>query len=235
MIHVLLTTVGEVLDRARNVGGAAAFVSPGDLTAARTRHGAHGERTLAGRAALRLLLAHVLGDAPSVARTLAVDRTCERCGSAHGRPRASGVSLSSSTSEGHVLVAVGPAKVQIGVDVQALPATIWPGFDAAVLHPCERRLRDGADVKARIDLWTRKEAVLKAAGVGLQIDPSRLRLEREDHPHPESCCWAVGEGSPGELLGLHVRDLPGVVPHAIAASACSPVRKVDVSAVLPAS
>ncbi|MGP5708156.1 4'-phosphopantetheinyl transferase family protein [Brachybacterium alimentarium] len=242
MICILGTTVESVLDQALTVGGPAALVSAADLAAARARRGAHGERTLAGRVALRLLLAHVQGDELADAAHLPVDRTCERCGADHGRPRSPRVSLSSSTSQRHVLVAVGPEKMRIGVDAQALPASIWPGFDTAVLHPREHRLHDDGDVRARIALWTRKEAVLKAAGVGLQVDPSRLCLERrpvlERSPVPDrsqQSWWTVSGESPPQLQGLHVRDLPGAVPRALAASAPSTVRRIDLDAVLPLS
>lgn len=236
MICILATTVESVLDQARTVGGPAALVSAEDLTAARARRGPHGERTLAGRVALRLLLAHVQGDAPADAAHLPVDRTCERCGADHGRPHSPRVSLSSSTSQRHVLVAVGPEKMRIGVDAQVLPASIWPGFDTAVLHPREHRLHDDGDIRARIALWTRKEAVLKAAGVGLQVDPSRLCLERRPVPdRSQQPWWTVSGESPPQLQGLHVRDLPGAVPRALAASAPSTVRRIDLDAVLPLS
>lgn len=232
MIFVLSTTVGAVHERSRGHGGAAALVSSEDLTAARARRGAHGDRTLAGRAALRLLLAHVRGDTITAAPALAMDRTCERCGAAHGRPRAPGLSVSSATSENHVLVGVGGEEMRIGVDVQALPATLWSGFDATVFHPRERRSDQYADIRAHIALWTRKEAVLKAAGVGLLIDPARLHLDTS--PGPETTWWDVGEESPAQLQGLQVRDLPGAVPRAVASSVPAPVRWIGLDEVLPA-
>lgn len=232
MICVLSTTVGAVLEGTREIGGAGALVAPEDLLAARARRDRHGDRTLAGRAALRLLLAHVLGEAPTRARNLAVERTCEHCGAPHGRPRAPGVSLSGSTSEDQVLVAVAEQDVQVGVDVQALPTTLWPGFDAAVLHPRERPGRRAAGLRSAVAVWTRKEAVLKAAGVGLRIDPSRIPLVSRSEA--ESPWWSLSWDAPAETWGLHVRDLPGAVPRAVAASAIVPVREIDLDAVLSA-
>lgn len=232
MIVILATTVGAVLDRSRGHGGAAALVSADDLTAARARRGAHGDRTLAGRATVRLLLAHLRGDPITAAPALAMDRTCEQCGAAHGRPRTPGLSVSSATSEDHVLVGVGAEEMRIGVDVQVLPTALWSGFETAVLHPRERHHHHAADIRAHIALWARKEAVLKAAGVGLQIDPSRLHLDTR--PGPEATWWDVGEESPVDLQGLQVRDLPGAVPRAIASSAPAPVRWIGLEEVLPA-
>lgn len=232
MIRVLSTTVGAVLEETRSLGGASTFVAPEDLAAARARHGAHGQRTLAGRTALRLLLAHVLDEAPARARDVVVERACDRCGAPHGRPRAPGLSLSSSTSEDQVMVTVAAQEVQIGVDVQALPDTVWAGFDAAVLHPRERGRLDTADLRSRIALWTRKEAVLKAAGIGLLVEPSHIPLVRR--PGPEAPWWSVAGDAPQLMRGLHVRNLPGAVPRAVATSAIYPVHHIALRTVLPA-
>ncbi|GAA1484852.1 4'-phosphopantetheinyl transferase family protein [Brachybacterium fresconis] len=232
MIRILSTTVPAVLEESGRFGGAASFVAPEDLIAAHARRGSHGNRTLAGRVALRLLLAHALGEAPARARDIPVERTCERCGAPHGRPRAPGVSLSGSTSEDQVLVAVAAQEVQVGVDVQALPTRLWPGFDAAVLHPRERTPRQAAGLPSAIAVWTRKEALLKAAGVGLQINPSRIPLESRSETG--TTWWSTARDAPEETRGLHVRDLPGAVPRAVAASAIVPVHDIDLASVLSA-
>lgn len=241
MIRLLSTTVEAVLEGARRTGGAEAFAAPEDLIAARARRGVHADRTLAGRAALRLLLAHVLGEPPARARDLPVDRTCDRCGAPHGRPRSPGASLSGSTSQVHVLVAVSTQEAKIGVDVQSVPASLWQGFDAAVLHPLDhrpgRRRSGTVDLHSDIRLWTRKEALLKAAGTGLRIEPSRIPLVRRS---PEDTPWwstprAAPPEVPPQVQGLHVRDLPGSVPRAVAASSMTPVHEVDLAAVLAAA
>lgn len=234
MIHVLSTTVTEVLEGTRERGGTEAFVSSEDVVAACARRGAHAHRTLAGRAALRLLLAHALGEAPERARGLTVDRTCEQCGAPHGRPRAAGVSLSGSTSEDQVLVAVAGHEACVGVDVQTVPDSLWPGFNDAVLHPLEQprdsRLAELGSPGAPVRLWTRKEALLKAAGIGLRIDPSRIALVHRSPAEPH--WWSTHREAPPDVQGLHVRDLPGAVPRAVAASALLPVHDVELAAVL---
>ncbi|GAA1487628.1 4'-phosphopantetheinyl transferase family protein [Brachybacterium sacelli] len=232
MIRVLSTTVTAVLEGTRGTGGAQALVAPEDLVAARARRGFHGDRTLAGRAALRLLLAHVLGAAPTCAQDMVVERACERCGAPHGRPRAPGMSLSGSTSQDQVLVAVAAQEVQVGVDVQDPPISLWPGFDAAVRHPRERQHRETDGLRSGISLWARKEALLKAAGVGLRIDPSRIALVSRSPA--EAPWWSVAADAPREVQGLHVRGLPSTVPQAVAASAIVPVHEIDLADVLPA-
>ncbi|PWH05305.1 hypothetical protein DEO23_14680 [Brachybacterium endophyticum] len=222
MIATLRTTVDAVAKAALSLGGMPSLAAPEDLIAAGARQGAHAERTLAGRVALRLLLAHVLGAPAAEAPLLPIERTCDVCGVPHGRPRTVGASLSGSTSGPHILVAVATCEDRaeepppLGVDIQELPQALWNGFDAAVLHPDEH-LTELVDLRARVNLWTRKEAVLKAAGVGLRIDPHRLLLVPRQARGVWQ--WAVHECSPCPTLGLVIQDLPGTVPCAVASSA----------------
>lgn len=119
-----------------------------------------------------VLLRHAAGRALRVSGGgVAVDRTCDRCGKQHGRPRLPGTGLEASVSHsgGLVLVAVstGPA---VGVDVEEV--ALRPGLDPVALAartctPDERR--HVVDVRSFVTCWTRKEAVLKATGEGLRV------------------------------------------------------------------
>ncbi len=178
MIDLLLAPVDAVLSAGERMAGGDArrLVAPADLAAADERvREEDRRRTLAGRLALRLLAGRRTGERPEA---LTVDRTCDRCGAPHGRPRLAGHSASTSTSGDRVLVAVGPPDAEVGVDVQVVPQRLWHGFDEYALHPAERRA--GLDASGRIRLWAEKEAVLKAAGLGLRAAPSRLRLAGGD-------------------------------------------------------
>lgn len=192
-------------------------------------------RTLAGRAALRLLLAARLGIPAQRAGDVAVDRECERCGEQHGRPRVDGLSLSTSSTAGHVLVAVADAAVEVGVDVEVVTDSLFDGFDAFALHPHERRTLPGGEgrVEARIASWVEKEAVLKAAGIGLttpledllvatapdwQVLPARADMIGAWEWRP------VVQTSSRQVLGLSVTALPSPPGSRCAIAARQPQR-----------
>jgi 4'-phosphopantetheinyl transferase len=126
-----------------------------------------------GCAMLRTALAGYLGRPPSRIR---IDRTCPRCGRPHGKTRlrghdGSGLELSVAHSADRVAIAVARG-VPVGVDVErvrddldvdGLAPVVLSAADSVWLAgfpPSER-------VKRFLELWTRKEAVLKARGTGI--------------------------------------------------------------------
>ena len=122
-----------------------------------------------------------------------VGRLCPQCGSdRHGRPLLKGAtslgatSVSVSRTTGLTLVAVSRSGA-VGVDVEDLARfTVgpladsgWGGFAGVLLHPLERATTSSALATT----WVRKEALLKAQGQGLALDPRALRLSAaEDAP-----------------------------------------------------
>ncbi|WP_053351677.1 4'-phosphopantetheinyl transferase family protein [Leucobacter musarum] len=218
MIELLSARVSEVL------AGAQACASAKDhQAAARRRTLELQRRTLAGRAALRLLVARCLGVSTDDASELPIDRTCLDCDEPHGRPTMSGLPLSSSTSGDHVLVAVAADDeasaypVDLGVDVEVIPHQLWPGFDEYALHPSERDGLPDIDspvgVAARVSLWTQKEAVLKATGDGLRVSPATVHFGEASPVGATSATpWrrahgAEGGGSAAAVRSISVRTL----------------------------
>ena len=114
-------------------------------------------------------IARVLGRSPAALR---FDRTCPDCDRQHGAPRLlddPGLHLSLSRSGTVVALALSRAG-RVGVDVDRVARTGFRGFEEVALHPDERDHVRTAN--ARATAWVRKEAVLKALGVGLRVDPA---------------------------------------------------------------
>ena len=130
-------------------------------------------RLLWGRMLLRDLVGRVAGlDASAVD----LEAQCVDCGGPHGRPavvggnaRARTLTLSVSACAGMVVVGAAAGR-QIGVDVEPRAGTdgrldaVWQ-----LTGHSEDPLRH----------WTRVEAVLKADGRGLRVDPSRVSFGQD--------------------------------------------------------
>jgi 4'-phosphopantetheinyl transferase len=90
-----------------------------------------------------------------------------------GRPRVAGDELWTSLSHAPDWVAIAVGQVPIGIDVEPCSrAAVMEEIAESVLHGAERSLVAGdreARSAALLGLWVRKEAVLKAAGVGLRV------------------------------------------------------------------
>lgn len=148
------------------------------------------QRFVVGRATLRGLLAGRTGDDP--ARLVIEDDP-------DGKPRLAGGRLSFNLSHAgrHALLAIGPAGLALGIDIEALDAVADLDALARVcLSPDEQAAFAGlADDAVRreafLRLWVRKEACLKAIGQGLRIEPS---------------AFSVGFAPPGDDWPALVRD-----------------------------
>ncbi|PJJ61549.1 4'-phosphopantetheinyl transferase superfamily protein [Compostimonas suwonensis] len=137
-----------------------------------------------------LLIAAVAAFAGAAESGVELETRCLWCGGAHGKPEVvrpllpSGARIHASLSrsagatgiEAVALSALGP----IGLDVESVDRVRAAGFDDVALCAEERAEIDGLPDedrgRARAVVWTRKEAVLKATGHGLRVDPRSLRV-----------------------------------------------------------
>jgi 4'-phosphopantetheinyl transferase len=135
-------------------------------------------RFITAHALLRTVVGERLGTAPTAVR---FDRACATCGShSHGKPVVAGhpevfVSLSYSGDMAVVaLTGVGEA----GVDIEEVADTDFDGFATVTLAVEELPAMDAVTAEdlplARARVWARKEAVLKATGHGLVVDPREV-------------------------------------------------------------
>ena len=152
-------------------------------------------RYIVGAGLLRLVLGARLGIEPV---DVCIDRTCPYCGSGHGRPRLAGpnitpleISVSHSGERVGVAIACG---VRLGLDVERIQQDLdVSGILYDVLTPEEAEALQFDPVglgKNFLTMWTRKEAALKAAGVGLTIPPRKVMVSQPDEL-PRLLRWPI--------------------------------------------
>ncbi|GGH43927.1 4'-phosphopantetheinyl transferase family protein [Microbacterium album] len=163
----------------------------------------------------RMLLAELIGElAPGHPITLS--SRCDRCGGAHGRPRAVAAPVVLSVAYAGPLVVAAAARATeaaaIGVDVEA--------GDAAQRLPDLDRLFAPApppDLRG----WTRIEAALKADGRGVRVPPADVRFGPAS---ALSLPGAVIASVPGRAPAIEVATIPGPAEHVLSIAIAPPPR-----------
>jgi 4'-phosphopantetheinyl transferase len=138
-------------------------------------------RFVTARALLRLMISSAVGTPPA---ELVFDSHCHSCGRPHGKPRpllpAGAAPLGTSVSHAGDRILVVTSAVAVGVDVEALAAVGFDGFDGVALTPGERAQLEARPAperdRARAEAWVQKEALLKLHEVGLGRNPPDLHL-----------------------------------------------------------
>lgn len=170
-------------------------------------------RFVTSRVLLKALVGR-LSDTPPALVRLSYD--CHVCGRSHGRPVVVGPQaavrwhVSISHTDALVMVAATEAG-PVGVDIERTAATAFDGFDQVALSARERteveRTAPAAQTWARAVYWTRKEAVLKATGRGLAVDPCLLEVSAPHLPAALTA-WRVDEPltAPAQITDVPVDD-----------------------------
>jgi 4'-phosphopantetheinyl transferase len=179
-----------------------------------------GAQFAGSRAAVRRILAGYVRESPE--RLGFGRRRCPGCGSPdHGPPEltqpATGLAFSLSRSDDDWLVAVTADRL-IGVDIEGAAAVDFDRVAPMVMTPAElAALRAEPDEQARkavfLRCWTRKEAVLKASGIGLMAP-----LREIDVQPASSGLVTVSHEAVVGAASWSVRDVPAG-PRCVAALA----------------
>lgn len=140
--------------------------------------------------------------------SLSFVRRCPTCGSTrHGKPALAvpdqdpPVRFSLSYTD-HLAVVAVAERVEVGVDVEHVLEADFADFDRVTLAPEEvgaLAAYDGAELlAARAQVSSRKEAILKATGHGLVVDPTEVVVTPPDVP-AELVGWRAAEAGPTRL------------------------------------
>lgn len=174
----------------------------------RLRQPQHRDEYVMAHAAWRLVIAEVLGIAPG---------NVPLASTAHGQPRLPGTGYATSLSHSGGQVAIALARTEcVGIDIERSPPragmqdllkVVCTAEESAALHSLPPHSRDDA----LLALWTRKEALLKAFGVGLLVPPSSVDADAGVSISPP----ALAEGSPACIV--HQLALPAGWVGALAA------------------
>ena len=124
-----------------------------------------------------------------------------------GRPCLPGDELHTSLSHADAAAAVAASRGPVGVDLElAARASQMPGIAERVLHPAEvasfAGLPETQCAEALLALWVRKEALLKAAGIGLAREMDSFQA-----PVGEAVAMPTAEGPDGADVVIHMLDI----------------------------
>ncbi|MDA3804199.1 4-phosphopantetheinyl transferase [Clavibacter sp. CT19] len=139
-------------------------------------------RTAAGRDALRALAAEIVGADPAA---VTVRARCATCGGPHGRPVLGGSRAldglhASVAHAGDAVVVAVSADGPIGIDAEPRGRATPPGMT--------------------LGRWVRIEAVLKADGRGLRVEPERVRFADDADDARGLLAWIDGEPARYRLM-----------------------------------
>lgn len=166
--------------------------------AARYLRASDRDRFVTAAVTLRRAVAAVTGFA---AAEVVVDRTCVGCGRPHGKTTLKTLGIEASLSHAGEVVAVALTTIgPVGVDVERVAEIDFARLDEQITAPGELASASRLEVFQR---WTRKEAVLKAVGTGMDTAMAEVRLGLAEGGHTVLACPGVADVA---LRDLDVED-----------------------------
>lgn len=128
----------------------------------RLRHGRDRDNRTIAYALHRLLLAELLGCEPSEVPLGRDERGC---------PDLVGLEIATSLSHGDDEIALATSRAgPVGIDIEPEARMhAMPDIRESMINEADVEASGTSDPRALLGLWTRKEAVLKASGFGLEI------------------------------------------------------------------
>lgn len=194
----------------RGIGGPFLLQPSEQLRWGRLQNPADRERFAVGAALARYAIRLMTAD-----RRADITRLCSICGANdHGPVSPAGSyadawSLSISHSGDVIGVGIAPVSNPIGIDVEAYRER-WDSTRTLVCQDLELRadMRHGDLNDALLARWVRKEAVLKAARVGLAVPMTHLRISDVDAPM-RLLSWSEVSRPPGlDVSDVVCHDVP---------------------------
>ncbi|MDQ5822029.1 MAG: 4'-phosphopantetheinyl transferase superfamily protein, partial [Actinomycetota bacterium] len=200
------------------------------------RRGEDRQRFLVGCALAKTVLGGYRDLRPEEVR---FSRTCPRCGKPHGKPQlpdADGCELELSISHSGEVVAVAVAPgASVGIDVEEL--ILRPRMEELVSTALSARetrqlsdLSPGERERGFLVYWTRKEAVAKAAGLGLAVSPDKIVVSGPVEP-PQLLSWPVDD-RPARVTLFDLRPQGGGAAALAVIGPCRAVTERDGSRVV---
>ena len=113
---------------------------------------------------------------------------------AHGKPYLRDLphwQFNLSHSKRHIAIICGQTPHALGIDIESYPRTIRPAVIEASLSAKEyaHYLNSAEPLRYWLQVWTLKEALLKAAGVGIQQDLRLLDTGFDGNKTQDSIVW----------------------------------------------
>jgi len=160
--------------------------------AARFAEDLHRRRFIVRRGRLREMLGAAVGEAPGALRFAQ---------NAHGKPELAGAPVHFSASHSRDRMALATSEVSVGCDIEAVDAGLdWQPLAARLFAAEERKELAREGVAGFFRCWARKEAFVKALGVGLSYPLDAFAVS----------CGAVARfARGGEGWAMTAADQPG--------------------------